>query len=248
MPTDGAGERRHRRHPKPTAADEPRQGADMIIASKSRLVEEISFHVAGGSNEPTWSPGVPANDGAAAGRVAPSRFAAVHASGGRFARGALPLRLRRIIVGIDFSPISEGARRLALGLARESGALVDLVAVLDAFDEIFVRKNYRLIAAASRSEETADMADTLWAEMDDALTCRERLARAAGVRCVHSALVGAPGQELAEHALRTGADLIVLGVGDAQPGRFGWTWGGRAAEQLLHAGKWRGPVLLRRRP
>ena len=52
---------------------------------------------------------------------------------------------------------------------------------------------------------------------------------------------------LIDHAIRTGADLIVLGAGPAEPARFGWAWGARAAEQILQSGKWRGPVLLRRR-
>ncbi len=45
----------------------------------------------------------------------------------------------------------------------------------------------------------------------------------------------------------TGLPCIVLGAGPEEPARFGWAWGARAAEQILQSGRWRGPVLLRRR-
>src|SRR5438552_449917 len=124
----------------PRAAKEP----IMIETNKRTTVEEIAFHVAGGSAAPRWSAGAPANDCARPGSLVDLRFAPTTA--GRFAGGRFPLRPRRIVVGLDFSPISEGARRLALGLARASGAVVDLVGVLDAFGEIFVRHNDRLLA------------------------------------------------------------------------------------------------------
>ncbi|HEY8925487.1 MAG TPA: universal stress protein, partial [Polyangia bacterium] len=165
--------------------------------------------------------------------------------------GRLPLRPRRIIVGIDFSSVSEGARRLALGLARTTGAAVDLVGVLDAFDELFIRHNDHFLGAGDAGKDRGgdgDAAvDALQAEIEEALVCRERLARAAGIRCEHTFLAGVPGLALSDHAIRTGADLIVLGAGPEEPARFGWAWGARAAEQILQSGKWRGPVLLRRR-
>jgi nucleotide-binding universal stress UspA family protein len=219
----------------------------MIETNKRTTVEEIAFHVAGGSAAPRWSAGAPANDCARPGTLSHARFAPV--TGGRFVGGRFPLRPRRIVVGLDFSPISEGARRLALGLARATGAVVDLVGVLDAFGEIFVRHNDRLLAGTQGPTPDGDAAlDALQAEIEEALVCRERLARSAGVRCEHTFLVGVPGLELGNHAVRTGADLIILGAGGDEPARFGWTWGARAADQILQAGKWRGPVLLRRRP
>jgi nucleotide-binding universal stress UspA family protein len=219
----------------------------MIETNKRTTVEEIAFHVAGGSAAARWSAGAPANDCARPGALSDAPFAPV--PGGRFAGGRFPLRPRRIVVGLDFSPISEGARRLALGLARATGAVVDLVGVLDAFGEIFVRHNDRLLAGTHGPAPDGDAAlEALQAEIEEALVCRERLARAAGVRCEHTFLVGVPGLELGNHAVRTGADLIILGAGGDEPARFGWTWGARAADQILQAGKWRGPVLLRRRP
>src|SRR5215212_7333911 len=69
----------------------------------------------------------PANDSAVDGRAeAP-------------ADGTPLLHARRIIVGMDFSPASESARRLAVGIARASGGTLDLVSVQDAFSETFTR-------------------------------------------------------------------------------------------------------------
>jgi nucleotide-binding universal stress UspA family protein len=151
-------------------------------------------------------------------------------------RSRTSLRPKRIVVGMDFSPAAESARRLALAMALAADALVDLVFVFDAFTENFVRKNP---AVDGRD-------DTLLAEIDQALLRRQRMAQAQGIRCVHTCLVGAPGIELGIHATITRTELIVLGDADEQPGRFGWTWGRRAAQQIRNSSHWRGTVLLRR--
>jgi nucleotide-binding universal stress UspA family protein len=145
------------------------------------------------------------------------------------------LRARRIIVGVDFSPASESARRLAVGIARASGGTVDLVGVLDAFSQTFEHTD----------EDLASSPELVATFIDDALIRRVALALAEGVPCVRTSLLGVPGRALAEHALATDADLIVLGVGAQQATRFGRPWGRAAAEQILRAGRWRGPVLLR---
>jgi nucleotide-binding universal stress UspA family protein len=218
-----------------------------MIEGKKTIVEEIAFHVARGRAAPSWSTGEPAND--CDRPRALSDLGMSSPVSGRFVGGRLPLRPRRIIVGIDFSSVSEGARRLALGLARTTGAAVDLVGVLDAFDELFVRRNDQLMGGggAGMDVDSDAAVDALQADIEEALLCRERLARAAGIRCEHTFLTGVPGFALSDHAIRTGADLIVLGAGPEEPARFGWAWGARAAEQILQSGKWRGPVLLRRR-
>lgn len=145
------------------------------------------------------------------------------------------LHARRILVGIDFSPASESARRLAVGIARASGGTIDLVSVLDTYRQTF----------GSASGDLVGGPDLVAAVIDDALVRRVSLALAEGVPCGRTSLLGTPGRELAEHARRTEADLIVLGVGSDQNGRFGRPWGRQAAEQILREGRWRGPVLLR---
>ncbi|HEX2657133.1 MAG TPA: universal stress protein [Polyangia bacterium] len=145
------------------------------------------------------------------------------------------LHARRILVGVDFSPASESARRLAVGIARASGGTVDLVSVQDSYRQTF----------GSTPDDLIGGPDLVAAVIDDALVRRVALALAEGVPCGRTALLGAPGRQLAEHALRTEADLIVLGIGSEQASRFGRPWGRSAAEQILREGRWRGPVLLR---
>jgi|GEM_PF-6193939 len=165
----------------------------------------------------------PANDSALSGRAeAP-------------ADGTPLLHARRIIVGIDFSPASESARRLAVGIARASGGTLDLVSVQDTFCETFTRG----------PEDLSSGPDLVGTFIEDALVRRVALALTQGVLCGHTSLTGDPGRELAQHALRTGADLIVLGVGAERPGRFGRAWSRPAARQILREGRWRGPLLLR---
>lgn len=145
------------------------------------------------------------------------------------------LRPRRIVVGMDFSPASESARRLAMGIAVSADAVVDVVHVLDAFRETFFHKNADVLGKG----------EGILTEIHHALIRRQQMALVQGVRCVQTSLVGTPGIELARHAARTGADLIVLGDGDEVPCQFGWTWGRRAALQIRDNGRWRGMVLLR---
>jgi nucleotide-binding universal stress UspA family protein len=148
------------------------------------------------------------------------------------------IRARRILVGMDFSAAAESARRLALGIALGSDALVDLVHVFDGFTEAFTRHDPRVF----------ENLDGLLGEIEHALARRERMGRVQGVRCVHTSLVGAPGIELAAHAARTRADLIVLADGEEEPGRFGFTWGRRASRQILQSTRWNGLILLRAAP
>jgi nucleotide-binding universal stress UspA family protein len=144
----------------------------------------------------------------------------------------LPLRPRRIIAAVDFTPAGERAREVALALARASDAVLDLVHVLDAFDLIFVRRQPDLLAEP----------EAVLAGIDVALRSRALAARREGVRCVWTSLVGAPGLELGRHATRTGADLLVVG-GPRDAADFVSGWGARALEQLLALPRWRGIVL-----
>jgi nucleotide-binding universal stress UspA family protein len=144
-----------------------------------------------------------------------------------------PLASRRIIAAVDFSPAGERARRVATAIAHAHDAVLDLVHVLDAFDHIFVRKRPEVIANPEAVLEG----------IRGALASRARAARLGGLCCFSTSLVGAPGLELARHARRTGADLMVIG----QPARTGdpfrSAWGARALAQLPHLSCWRGVVV-----
>jgi nucleotide-binding universal stress UspA family protein len=175
--------------------------------------------------------GRPANDQ----RTRPSPLTL--ASGGPAGALRLPLRPRRIIVAVDFSPGGERARAIAEALARSSDAVLDLVHVLDAFDHIFVRGHSELLADP----------DAVLAGVDRALESRARVARRAGVRCVANSLVGAPGVELSRHAARTRADLMVVGAPDERGDSYRSGWGARAIQQMLRLARWTG-VIVQVRP
>jgi nucleotide-binding universal stress UspA family protein len=115
-------------------------------------------------------------------------------------RRPAPFRLRRILAAVDFSPESERARRLAESVAASTDALLDLLCVVDAFTEIFCNDN----------RDLAENPDRFLSSTGIALEVLVRHARSQGIRCVGTLLVGAPALELARHAGRTGADLLVL--------------------------------------
>jgi nucleotide-binding universal stress UspA family protein len=112
-----------------------------------------------------------------------------------------PHRLvRRVLLAQDLRPGAEAGGRLAESIARRSGALLDVVAVVDGFSEIFLHENRALIADPDRYLHA----------LQAALEVRVALARLRGVRCLGTLLVGAPPLELARHAAGSGADLMVL--------------------------------------
>jgi len=145
-----------------------------------------------------------------------------------------PGEMRRIMVGVDFSPASDTAIGVVFAIAATTGTVVDLVHVFDGFTEAMVLGNRALL----------DHVDTVLARIDMALRARATAAAADGVRCVATSLVGAPGIELTAHARRTGADLLVLGVGADCRGPFGRAWSADAAAQALRTGAWHQRTLV----
>jgi nucleotide-binding universal stress UspA family protein len=106
----------------------------------------------------------------------------------------------RILLAQDAAAEGEKSGRLAEALARRSDALLDLVAVVDGFSEMFLRKNRALERDPDRYLRA----------IEASLEVRVALCRSRGIRCVGSLVVGAPALELARHAAATHADLIVL--------------------------------------
>jgi nucleotide-binding universal stress UspA family protein len=121
---------------------------------------------------------------------------------GHDARPAMPAHLERIVLAQELTAGTEVASRLATALARRTDALLDVVAVVDAFSEVFDRRNQ----AAIRDP------DRFLATMQTLLDVQVLLIRRRGIRCIGTLLVGAPPLELARHAAATKADLMVLGT------------------------------------
>ena len=132
------------------------------------------------------------------------------------------------MVGVDFSQASDAAMGLVFGIAATTGTVVDLVHVLDGFTEAFVLGDRTLL----------DHVDATLALVGRELRARTVAAASDGVRCVSTSLVGAPGIELTQHARRTGADLLVLGLGVETRGPLGRAWSADAAVQTLRTGNW----------
>jgi hypothetical protein len=115
-------------------------------------------------------------------------------------RGALAGHFQRIILVQELTVGAEVASRLAVALARRSDAVLDVVAVIDAFSEVFQRQNREAIRAPERFLST----------IQTLLDVQVQIIRRRGVRCVGTLLVGAPPLELARHATASQADLMVL--------------------------------------
>jgi nucleotide-binding universal stress UspA family protein len=111
--------------------------------------------------------------------------------------------IKRIVVGTDFSEGSDAALEYALAVAKTLDATVDLVHVLDPA---------LLTAPTALGAMPLADAEGLMVEIDKALEVRAQRATAAGVPCTSDSLDGFPPRELARHAQKSGADLIVVGT------------------------------------
>jgi len=135
---------------------------------------------------------------------------------------------KRILVGLDFLPPTEKALAAVLDAVSSTETEVELVYVVDFFTETFILGNERMI----------DQVDAIRIDAGRELRVRADAARARGIRCSSTILVGLPGLALARHADRTGADVVVLGlVGGSRYGERS-TWVTLAAARLLHHRPW----------
>jgi nucleotide-binding universal stress UspA family protein len=107
----------------------------------------------------------------------------------------------RIVVSTDFSDASVQALDRAATLADSFEASVDLVHVRARF--AYAVKSGLILVPASQL-------DVVYADIDEALAAEAERMRERGVRCMTTSLVGSPPRRLVTHALRTGADLIVV--------------------------------------
>jgi nucleotide-binding universal stress UspA family protein len=113
-------------------------------------------------------------------------------------------KIKRIVVGIDFSEGSEVALAKALDLAATFGAVVDVVHVLQP-GAIFSPTG--MVGMVGLPDAPA-----FYAQIEEALAARADQAAAKKVACETNSLTGFPPHELVEHAKKTRADLIVVGT------------------------------------
>ena len=136
-------------------------------------------------------------------------------------------RLRRILVGLDFSRASAGALRYAAAVARAAGGRVVAMHVVDPLLTAAAAHAYgeRLLADETRLEIERFARRTLGADAATAIEC--------------VAVVGTARQALIAEARRRHADLVVLGTSGRGVSK---TFLGSTAEALLR--RYDGAVLV----
>jgi nucleotide-binding universal stress UspA family protein len=110
---------------------------------------------------------------------------------------------RKILVATDFSEGSEEALTQAIAMAKQTGATLELVHVLEFGDSGDLP--FALISHAGSPGAIAATADR-------ELAVRADRATAAGLRCYTRILEGTAYQEIVREARETKADLIVIGT------------------------------------
>ena len=109
--------------------------------------------------------------------------------------------INRIVVSTDFSPASIQALDRAATLADSFEASVDLVHVRARLESAV--KNGVIVLPPRQLE-------VVFAGIDEQLAAEADRMFHRGIPCVTTSLVGSPPRRLVAHALRTGADLIVV--------------------------------------
>ena len=112
--------------------------------------------------------------------------------------------VKRILVPTDFSDPSAEALGTAITLAKQSGAVVDLV-------HVAVEAAFALPPPVDVASVPVDMSRML-EQATEILGVEEQRVRAAGLLCESAMLVGRPDAEIVARASATGAELIVMGT------------------------------------
>lgn len=140
--------------------------------------------------------------------------------------------LSRILCAVDFRSSSTAALHAAIAFARETGAALDVVTVLEMLPEIETRGLGHYGDAPYRTMRTLDLlADLKTLVPEDARQMRD---------LKETVLTGRAGPELVAFAARHQSDLIVMGAGER--GHFGGPWLGRTTDRVMRAA--RCPVLV----
>jgi nucleotide-binding universal stress UspA family protein len=109
--------------------------------------------------------------------------------------------ISRIVVSTDFSDASERALDRAATLANSFEATMDLVHVQA---RLRYALEHGLVVVRGQQLEVVN------AGIDEALAAEAQRMLELGIPCITTSLIGSPPRRLVTHALRTGADLIVV--------------------------------------
>jgi nucleotide-binding universal stress UspA family protein len=132
--------------------------------------------------------------------------------------------IKRILVPIDFSESSSEAVELAITIARTFKARIELL-------HVFVEPVYALPAPIEVVTFPIDM-ERIYSEVERLLTRDRERVRAAEVDCESVTLTGRPHAEIVAYALKSEADLVVMGTHGR--GGLGHAILGSVAERVVH--------------
>lgn len=138
--------------------------------------------------------------------------------------------IEKILVGTDFSEATESVLRTAITMARVFKASVEVLHVRELF-------SYPVTGGAIPTEQQKEV---LFDWIDDSLARLSERFADAGIPCITTSLDGAPPAQIASHAEKIGADLIIVGT----HGRGGFAHAilGSVAERVVQ--KAHRPVLV----
>jgi nucleotide-binding universal stress UspA family protein len=145
----------------------------------------------------------------------------------------------RILIGVDGEPHTEAALALAVGLARDHGAALEALYVVDPYLKKFTHEIY----AVNRNECREHLDRSMAAEGEVALADLMARATAAGIEAGRRLEFGPPEEVIPRVLADGGFDLLVLG-GKRFGGRLA-RWSSRDLPSRLN-GRLPVPLLLAR--
>ena len=115
--------------------------------------------------------------------------------------------IKKILVPIDGSKMSQKASQYAVGLAKQTGASLTLLIVIDT--RFVVGQAVPASASPTHVKETVE--DYLKQSAQASLDETAAICKRARVRCKTALRTGHPVEEIMKEAVRSKADLIVIG-------------------------------------
>ncbi len=115
--------------------------------------------------------------------------------------------ISKILVATDGSETAWKAVKYAAGLARQTGATVTFLSVID--KSLFLTQSIPAIAAPTRLIEPVE--DYLRQAAEAYIEKAEKLCKKSGIKCRKAVRTGHPVDEIVREATESKADLIVIG-------------------------------------